>query len=315
MKTLTALFVGLGSIGTRHLNNLATLCADRGWTLQADALRSDAHRPLRPGVAEKLHAQYTDAGQLPARYDLIFITNPTSLHAEALQAVYGKGGALFIEKPIFSAEQTGLSLAELLPAGQKAYVAAPMRWCGTMLALKELLPTLHPYCARVICSSYLPDWRPGVDYRTVYSARRALGGGVTIDLIHEWDYLVDLFGRPAELYNLKGHYSELEIDSDDVSLYIARYPHLLAEVHLDYFGRGYRRSIELFCPEGSLVADFGAGTLTWPDGRVDRYEEPVNARYLREMDAFLDYALGVGGVSPNPPADALDVLKLTLGEV
>ena len=100
-----------------------------------------------------------------------------------------------------------------------------------------------------------------------------------------------------------------------VSLYIARYPHLLAEVHLDYFGRGYRRSIELFCPEGSLVADFGAGTLTWPDGRVDRYEEPVNARYLREMDAFLDYALGAGGVSPNPPADALDVLKLTLGEV
>src|SRR5699024_5860806 len=123
------------------------------------------------------------------------------------------------------------------------------------------------------CSSYLPDCRPGVDYRTVYSARRALGGGVTIDLIHEGDALVDLFGRPAELYDLKRHYSELESDSDDVSLYTARYPHLLAEVHLDYFGRGYRRSIELFCPEGSLVADFGAGTLTWPDGRVDRYEE------------------------------------------
>ena len=55
MQTLTALFVGLGSIGTRHLNNLSTLCADRGWTLQADALRSDLTRPLRPGVAEKLH--------------------------------------------------------------------------------------------------------------------------------------------------------------------------------------------------------------------------------------------------------------------
>lgn len=51
MQTLTALFVGLGSIGTRHLNNLSTLCADRGWTLQADALRSDLTRPLRPGVA------------------------------------------------------------------------------------------------------------------------------------------------------------------------------------------------------------------------------------------------------------------------
>ena len=51
MRTLTALFVGLGSIGTRHLKNLANLCADRGWTLQADALRSDPARRLRDGVA------------------------------------------------------------------------------------------------------------------------------------------------------------------------------------------------------------------------------------------------------------------------
>ena len=72
-----------------------------------------------------------------------------------------------------------------------------------MLALKDRLPGLHPYCARVICSSYLPDWRPGVDYRTVYSAHKAMGGGVTIDLIHEWDYLVELFGVPEQLYNFK----------------------------------------------------------------------------------------------------------------
>ena len=209
-----------------------------------------------------------DQAALP-RYDMAFITNPTSLHAAALELVRGRAGALFIEKPIFSAEETGRNLSDLLPAGQKAYVAAPMRWCGAMLALKKHLPELHPDCARVICSSYLPDWRPGVDYRTVYSAHKAMGGGVTIDLIHEWDYLVELFGKPERLYNLRGQYSELEIDSDDVSLYIARYPHLLAEVHLDYFGRGYRRSIELFCPTGSAVADFGAGTLTVPDGTVE----------------------------------------------
>ena len=198
MRTITALFVGLGSIGTRHLKNLANLCADRGWTLQADALRSDLTRPLRPGAAELLHAQYTDLAAAPAHYDMVFITNPTSLHAEALRQVKGRGEALFIEKPIFSAEQTGLALDELLPAGQKAYVAAPMRWCGAMLALKDRLPALHPYCARVICSSYLPDWRPGVDYRTVYSARKALGGGVTIDLNRPMkEVLADLTKYPV----------------------------------------------------------------------------------------------------------------------
>lgn len=318
MPTLTALFIGLGSIGSRHLKNLHTICAERGITLAADALRSSLNRPLRSGVAELLRAQFTSLDDPAARghYDLAFITNPTSLHAETLQSLRGRAGALFIEKPIFSADQAGLDPAALLDPGQKAYVAAPMRWCGVMLALKKRLETGadgRPYCARVLCSSYLPDWRPGVDYRTVYSAHKAMGGGVTIDLIHEWDYLVDLFGAPERLYNLRGQYSELEIDSDDVSLYIAQYPGMLAEVHLDYFGRGYRRSIELFTPSGSLVADFGAGTLTLPDGKVEAYTEDVNARYLREMAYFLDYAAGPQLLSLNPPATAAQVLRLTLG--
>lgn len=317
---ISALFIGLGSIGTRHLNSLAALCAERGIALRADALRSDLSRPLRPGAAEKLHAQFTaltDPAALP-HYDLAFITNPTSLHAEALRQVYGRAGALFIEKPIFSAEQTGLALGELLPAGQKAYVAAPMRWSAVMLALKEWLaahPDQRPYSARVICSSYLPGWRPGVDYRTVYSAHREMGGGVTIDLIHEWDYLVGLFGKPQALYNFKGTYSELEIDSDDLSVYIAKYPAMLAEVHLDYFGRQYRRSIELFTREGTLTADFGAATLTLPDGSVQEYRETTDAWYRREMEYFLDYALHGVGESVNTPADALGVLKLTLGQM
>ena len=313
---LTALFIGLGSIGTRHLNNLTPICAQRALALRADAPRSDLALPPRPRAAEPPHSQFTtlqDSAALP-HYDLAFITNPTSLHAQALEEIRGLADALFIEKPIVSAEQTDVDLAALLPAGQKAYVAAPMRWCGTMLALKNHLPGLRPYSARVICSSYLPDWRPGVDYRTVYSAHKALGGGVTIDLIHEWDYLVDLFGVPETICNIRGKYSDLEIDSDDLSIYIAQYPTLLAEVHLDYFGRTYRRSIELFCKDGSCVADFGAGTLTLPNGAVEHYEEDVNERYLREMNYFLDYAAGEETESLNPPATALQVLKLTLGE-
>ncbi len=314
-RPLTALFVGLGSIGTRHLQNLTALCQKRGLPLQADALRSDAARPLRPGAADLLRAQFTDLTDPAARpfYDLVFITNPTALHAQALTAVRGKAGALFLEKPIF--DDPALDPAAFIDPGQKAYVAAPMRWCGTMLALKKALPTLgRPYCARVLCSSYLPEWRPGVDYRTVYSAHRDLGGGVAIDLIHEWDYLVDLFGPPAEAHCLRGTYSELEIDSDDIALYIARWPRMAGEVHLDYFGRGYRRTLELFFADGSLLADFGAGTLTLPNGSVQRYEEPVNRRYEREMEYFLEYALGPGGDSVNPPATAAQVLRLALGQ-
>ena len=90
---------------------------------------------------------------------------------------------------------------------------------------------------------------------------------------------------------------------------------MLAEVHLDYFGLGYRRYIELFCRDGSVVADFGAGTLTLPDGTVQSYAEDVNERYLREMDYFVGYALGDKTESLNSPATTCRVLKLTLGEL
>ena len=53
---------------------------------------------------------------------------------------------------------------------------------------------------------------------------------------------------------------------------------------------------------------------TLPDGTVQHYEEDVNRRYEREMEYFVDYALTGSGESCNPPALALKVLKLTLGE-
>ena len=304
------LFTGLGSIGTRHLRNLHTAAKGMGIEPEVWALRS-SDRPLADDV-RALVAHEVRELPADARFDAAFITNPTSLHFDTLRALRGRAGALFIEKPIF--DDPSLRLADCLAPGQKAYVAAPMRWCGTMLALKQLLPHLRVYSARVICSSYLPEWRPGVDYRTVYSARRELGGGVAIDLIHEWDYMAELFGIPEEIHCLRGTYSDLEINSDDLAVYIAKYPTLLAEAHLDYFGRTYRRAIELFCPDGTVTADFGAGTLTLVDGRCEHYEEPVNARYVREMTYFLDYARGEREDSLNTPETALAVLKLTLGE-
>lgn len=308
---MRVLFTGLGSIGTRHLKNLHAVAAQKGLTLHVDALRS-SDRALPGEVSALLDGSFTDIAAL-GTYDAAFITNPTHMHFDTLRALRGKVGTFFIEKPIF--DRTDRALADCLDAGQKAYVAAPMRWCGAMLALKELLPSLRVYSARAICSSYLPDWRPNVDYRTVYSAHKDMGGGVTIDLIHEWDYLAELFGIPLAVHNFKGQYSHLEIDSDDLSVYIAQYPTLLCELHLDYFGRKYRRALELFCEDGTVTADFYDGTLTLQNGEVRQYAEPVNERYLREMQYFLDYAVSGAGESVNTPQTALQVLKLTLGDM
>ena len=309
---LNVLFVGLGSIGQRHLGNLAALCRERGIRLRVSALRATT-MALPPQAAALVQHSFA---QLPQgeRYDIAFITNPTHLHAETMQSLKGRAEAFFIEKPIF--DRPCEDLAALgLPPEQKAYVAAPMRWTALFAALKDALSQSGhaAFSARAICSSYLPDWRNNTDYRENYSAHRSQGGGVILDLIHEWDYLVELFGFPQESRAFSGHYSNLEIDSDDLAVYIARYPGMLCELHLDYFGREYRRRLELFCPGGTLTADFGTGLLTLPGGETQDYSEPPNRRYEREMAYFLDYALTGSGESLNSPQRAQAVLKLALG--
>ena len=308
---MKALFVGLGSIGTRHLHNLDALCKDRGLEMEVVALRS-SDRELAPETACLVARQVKSIPE-HEYFDIAFITNPTHLHGFTIGELKGKVGTFFIEKPIFEHVDYNLTLLGLVPE-QKAYVAAPMRWTALYLALAEKLRNMLVYCVRAICSSYLPDWRKDVDYREVYSAQKALGGGVTLDLIHEWDYLYDLFGPPLQNYNMRGKVSDLELDADDISVYIAHWPGGVGEVHLDYFGRTYRRQLELFCEDGTMVADFAKGTLTNTDGTVEDYTEDANRRYEREMEYFLDYAMAGIGESVNSPPRAMDVLSIALGE-
>ncbi len=314
---LQVLFCGIGSIGKRHLINLHTLCKQNDINLTVHALRhtgaSGKVRNLDSDIESLVDAQFTwhDISKLP-HYDVIYITNPTSDHYKAMNLLKGKTNSWFIEKPIF--ENTQYNINDCICESQKAYIAAPMRFCKTMIELKKILPQLKVYSARVICSSYLPSWRANTDYRDTYSAHKSMGGGVTIDLIHEWDYLNDLFGMPQQVYNFKGKYSHLEIDSDDISIYIAKYSNMLCEVHLDYFGRGYERKIELLCENGTVVADFGKGTLKLEDGNILDYNEDVNERYIRETQYFLNYIFGDDKNSINTPQNALAVLKLSMAD-
>ena len=94
-----------------------------------------------------------------------------------------------------------------------------------------------------------------MDHRRTYSARKETDGGVSIDLIHEWDYLTYLFVWQEKVKCHIGKKSNLEIDSDDYAIYIVEYGDKIAELYLDYFGRKTIREIELFTKEETIRGD------------------------------------------------------------
>lgn len=249
-------FIGVGSIALRHIRNMRHLY---GESICITALRSGEGRALSVDEDRLIDEIIYDYEKMASDYDAIFITNPTSKHYEALCRIIDKSNSFFIEKPVFLTGDEDDSAFEV--NNKEFYVACPLRYSNVIQYLKKNIDFSMVYSVRCICSSYLPEWRSGIDYRSTYSAHKELGGGVSIDLIHEWDYLTYLLGFPTSVKSIITKKSDLDIDSDDLALYIAEYPNLAVEVHLDYFGRKPERKVILFAKEDTIVCDLYEQTI------------------------------------------------------
>lgn len=309
MIYLKICIVGIGSIAKRHIKNLHTICNERGIKLTIDAFRR-----FNESI-DGVDSIYCHESQMPNNYDAIFITNPTEYHLKTLAKLHDKGKHFFIEKPVVSLTQA--EKAKLFPTRTDSiyYVACPLRYNVVIQYIKNNINPNDVISVRSISSSYLPDWRPDQDYRYTYSSHKDMGGGVSIDLIHEWDYLTYLFGYPQRIYSMIGKKSELEIDSDDYSIYIAEYDKMIIELHLDYFGRKTIREIQLFTKYDTIVGDIANNKLTFLcSGKTIEFNEERDDFQKKELNHFLDMIL-YNNDSEDGYHHGLEVLDLTQGKV
>lgn len=283
MKNLKVCFIGVGSIAKRHIRNLRSICEEKRIALSIDAFRRS------PEPVEGVNKIYCNESDVPTDYDAIFITNPTDQHLGALKKFHDNGRHFFIEKPVVSLDQVDDAKEFLQRKEAIYYVACPLRYNAVIQWIKNNVKPNDVISVRSISSSYLPDWRPGQDYRQTYSAHKNMGGGVSIDLIHEWDYLTYLFGWPEKIFSMIGKKSDLEIDSDDYAIYIAEYANMIAELHLDYFGRKTIRKIELFTKEDTILGDIANNKLRFlKSGESIDFKEERDDYQKRELMCFIN---------------------------
>lgn len=312
MKKLDVCFVGIGSIAKRHIKNLNDICKEDGIDLSIDAVTRSG-KITDSLMAEYINCAYSKISEVSKIYDAVFITNPTVLHISTLEEISEKGKNFFIEKPISSVNQVESAKAYRCKSNAVYYVACPLRYNAVIQYIKENINADDVISVRSISSSYLPDWRPNQDYRDTYSAHKDLGGGVAIDLIHEWDYLTFLFGTPKSVKSYVGKKSQLEIDSEDYAIYIAEYNDKIVELHLDYFGRRTIREIMLFTVEETIIGDIANNKILFLKcGKQLDFNEERDDYQKRELKHFLDMIDGRIG-QDSTISHAIDVLRLTQG--
>lgn len=313
MKKYSIAFVGIGSIGKRHIKNLTSYLLSKGDTFNIDLYRSGYGSELPDEIRPCISQVYPYSEGAKKDYDIVFITNPTISHFDTLKMFAGHAKSFFIEKPIFDKTDVDMSIFDDLK-DVDCYVACPLRQHPVISYIKKNVNLNDVFSARAISSSYLPEWRPGQDYRKCFASHRDMGGGVGIDLIHEWDYLIDFFGMPTKCFSIQDKISNLEIDSDDIALYVAKTKNTTIELHLDYFGRQPIRTLDLYMKEETIHCDLLLGTISYlKEGKTVTMVINRDLYQTAELDHFFNI-INHKMENDNTMQHAFEVLKIAKGE-
>ena len=292
---MRAVIVGLGSIGSRHLANLKTIetvshiivCHQRSKELHPTDTLSDA-------------TVYRLEDALKAKPDIALITGPASLRIEAALSFARQGVHLFVEKPLAT---DLLGVNELLETCHRRnlvlMVGYNLRFYQPLQIMRQALiegRIGRPLIINAEVGQYLPEWRPGHDYRQSVSAQRDLGGGAVLEVSHELDYARWLLGEVETVSAQIAHVSDLEIDVEDVADIILRFRSgAQGSIHLDMIRRPATRNCRVYGTKGTLIWDgithqtqlFSSETNSWidlhPATSIDR-----NDMYLAELRHFIE---------------------------
>lgn len=235
--------------------------------------------------------------------DAVIVAGPATTRGDVVRQIGTIGVPVFIEKPL--AHTLGDAMACLDPLGSlvgQSQVGYNLRFSESLIAFRDLVRGGR--FGRVLrfsaeTAQYLPEWRPDKDYRETVSARADLGGGVLLELSHEFDYLRWIFGEWDWVSAWSGRTSSLEIDVEDTALVMIgiednpAVTQVVGQLSLDFVRRDKTRTVTAVCEGGTLRWDGIAGTVEVYEPSKSRWETVVTdsgsqSAYKAQWRSFLD---------------------------
>lgn len=291
-----ALVVGSGSIAKRHIKNLRHLFPETEVLCVSSSGRKVA--PLEVGACKVANSI---EHALEEHLDLAVVASPAPFHLSHAFKLVSADVPVLIEKPLCQ-DLTELEQQDLDSFCHKIGVGYSLRFMPSASVVRDVIRerTLGAILSvKVECGQYLPDWRPGTDYRESVSAQQKLGGGALLELSHELDYLLWFFGEINSVIAQVENTGALGLDvEDNVNALLKSENELLINLHLDFLQRHPTRIFKAVCEKGNLVWDLlensvileVSGTtehVIYSDLSYNR-----NEMYLRQIKDFVEFSKG-----------------------
>jgi len=286
---LNILVIGLGSIGKRHVRNMQSLGHNNITIVsRSGATTEEFSNCLCYATISEALQQYT--------YTAAVIATPTSLHITALTELLNAGiPNIYIEKPV-SHSYEGIDAILQQAGNTRIMVGFDMHYDPGLQKVKELITSTTigtPVSVNAQVGQYLPDWRPHEDYRKGMSAQRATGGGVMLDLVHEFDYLYWLMGEADTIACKYANSGSLTIETEEIAEVLIKFGNgAIGTIHLDYLQRKLVRNCMITGTTGSIFWNLVNSEVKWI---TREKEEQVfsyagferNDRFMQIMNDFL----------------------------
>ena len=240
---MKCLIIGYGSIGEKYANILV----DLGVNVYIHDLKKKLVL-TKVNVIKNLHAIEQNF------FSLIIICTPSQDHFETFQIIKEKSLNILIEKPISNRiHESEMILAEKKKIRSNIFVVSNMRFHPGI----EFLRNKIKYIGNIQnvyshFGSKLPEKRIQNKNSYIYKSH-SRGGGITIDLIHEFDYLAYLFGKIKIFSGLSEYLTINNLKFENRSSYLLKsnenFPIFL---HLNFFQELKTRGCKILGSNGIL---------------------------------------------------------------
>ena len=293
-----ALIIGCGSIGQRHIKNLRMLGINSIFALRS---KKGYYKSLPEDLGVIEIDNWNDVAK--EKPDIAIISNPTSLHLKTAMKTIPFVKGILMEKPISnSLEGVDQLNNEIKKNKTVLFMGHNLMFHPIIVNIKEFINSnevgkmLNIQCQ---VGHWLPDWHPYEDYKKSYFAKKELGGGVALTLIHEIHLAIELAGKPLEVCGMKSSSSLLDVDTDIDVIYDAMIRHesgCVSQIHMDYIQKPFHRSGTITFERGWISYDFNENKViakmqddqtpivVWSDHNYDN-----NKMYFEQIKCFVNY--------------------------
>lgn len=252
--------LGMGSIAHRHVRNLRALHAGSEILVVS---ASGANKQCPEGADRVVDLD--TALKASARYAVV--ASPAPFHTSGALVFLEAGVPVLIEKPL--AAQSAEAIAFFAKATEPGIPAVRVGYClrflstaGTVsdiLASGRLGDLLN---VSSFVGQYLPDWRPGTDYRQSVSANGSLGGGALLELSHELDLLNWFIDGLDVSHSWLRKQMLLALDVEECAdLVLTSKTGCHINLHMDFWQRDTRRDMEFIGSNGRMRWDLMTNTV------------------------------------------------------